>query len=648
MTRYSASRKPLVHPRGGWLQASHEMTWSIGELAQRDDLIVKIAPDAGFDDSAYDENGDLIVWTEEMIDEARQLAVLAGQDPASIPDDLLGKALGEQHPGITFPNMGIVEINPDFLPDGVTPESMHPLRRSDRDRYPVIWGILAHEAAHANHSLWMLALEGRDLSEDEEKAVGAAVLLEESRIEYRQMSVRPQDAKWLAASGTEISLREVASGVRATKKLMAEHPELNLDIDKVKVSRAAALVLARIDAGSVEPTEDTQALEDMTRNVFGDEGYDRLRDIWLEVHQTADDDWETMMELGRRWYEETGDSGQDEQQYSVSVISGVGDGERDGDQLSKTLRATADSSRKEANGEAAAEIRRNRIRDRANKTRQESDNRKQAQSKASSVFAAEAGLSGHPVRGYRDPTNAEVGLARTARRLLQAAYTPERAITEVTRQMPPGRLSMAAVMQRDAQNAAGVTVTAEPFKYKDRRRVMTPPLKVGIIQDVSGSQGGPASAAVSGAWSLARATMMIDDAEVAMVSFGDAVHKIIGPKDRMTQVPVISANAGTQYFLDSLKAIEGALDLTRPGSARLVVILTDGYLSSRDLDGRDAALKRLTDYGVKILWLITSGSGEDEYVPVNIPGVHIFRKAANAYDIIPQVIVHEAVQALKK
>ena len=40
---------------------SYELTWAVEELSPRQDLIVKIAPDAGYDDSAYDMDGNLIL-----------------------------------------------------------------------------------------------------------------------------------------------------------------------------------------------------------------------------------------------------------------------------------------------------------------------------------------------------------------------------------------------------------------------------------------------------------------------------------------------------------------------------------------------------------------------------------------------------------
>jgi hypothetical protein len=168
---------------------------------------------------------------------------------------------------------------------------------------------------------------------------------------------------------------------------------------------------------------------------------------------------------------------------------------------------------------------------------------------------------------------------------------------------------------------------------------------VGIVQDVSGSQSEAAAAAVSGAWSLAKAANDIPGAQVAMVSFGDDVHAIIKPFTKMTEVPVLHTNAGTYHFLDAVKTAEGELNLTRPGAARLLVILTDGDFMTGDHYGRDNALRRFTSFGVKILWVDTDGHGA--YLPAKMPGLRISSGAASGnYSAIPSVICHEAVNAL--
>ena len=150
----------------------------------------------------------------------------------------------------------------------------------------------------------------------------------------------------------------------------------------------------------------------------------------------------------------------------------------------------------------------------------------------------------------------------------------------VARVLPPGRLSTRSLQQRTRSEYAGMLPNVPPFTYTDRVQTTTPPLKVGIVQDVSASQAGAAECCGVRGVGAGESCHQIPDAKVAMVTFGNAVHSIIKPQTKVEKVPVVNTNAGTEYFLESLKALEGELELIRPGAARLVVILTDGQLTS--------------------------------------------------------------------
>lgn len=599
MTRYYARKKPLVRPQGEWLRLSHDLTWEAEDMSGRDDIIVKISPDAGFDDSAFNSDGSLILG----------------------PD---GKPAGIQHPGVTFFTEAIIEINAAYIPQTVTPESMRPATRRDRERYPQMWGLLAHESAHAHFTRWLRQLAGKQLTADEANAVGAANLLEEARVEHRQMQYRPQDRVWLQASATDIALKEVAGS-------FSEDETAN---SKIAVSRAAALILARVDGGSIDPGDETLAVEHQARDLFGDAVFGQLEEIWRAALETGDDDLSRMMELGRRWFELTGDNG------------GSGDGDGSVEGLLEALGALASGSEAEASGEKARARIRARITSRA-RARETEAARRQEAAEAAGQLAGVGNDRSCPVTGYRPASREEHSLARITRRALQAAYLPEKNVTTVTLELPPGRLQMRAVVQREAQSRAGMDPDAEPFRARERRHVVIPPLKVGIVQDVSSSQSAAADAAVSGAWSLARAASMIPDATVAMVTFGNAVHPVIRPGEKVTQVPTLKTPYGTRFFPEAVQAVEGWLDLTRAGTARLLVVLTDGEFSSDELTRRDPLLARLTKWGVRVLWVVTDRS-RAEYVPGKIPGVSVYDGAAGNFSVIPKVINREAVLALKK
>ncbi|GGO99389.1 hypothetical protein GCM10012280_65730 [Wenjunlia tyrosinilytica] len=96
--------------------------------------------------------------------------------------------------------------------------------------------------------------------------------------------------------------------------------------------------------------------------------------------------------------------------------------------------------------------------------------------------------------GTRLPTRAEKAAAGQLARALRAAAYRERTATVTASASPPGRLNMRQALARDAQRAAGATATATPWTRTVHRSSPTPPLRVGIAVDVSGSMSAAARA----------------------------------------------------------------------------------------------------------------------------------------------------------
>ena len=115
----------------------------------------------------------------------------------------------------------------------------------------------------------------------------AARQLEESRIEYRQAGRRPADRRYLRASATKLVLADfTAAGAEPASPREA--------------GAAAALLLAREDAGILEPDE-TAPVTAKVEAAIGTEALGRLRATWREFHAVADDDLRTRVTLARRW-----------------------------------------------------------------------------------------------------------------------------------------------------------------------------------------------------------------------------------------------------------------------------------------------------------------------------------------------------------
>ncbi|WP_433657977.1 vWA domain-containing protein [Nocardia sp. CA-128927] len=140
---------PAPPPTGkGWDMLSAALTAEVEPIAERDDLIVTIAP---------------------------------------------GAAHG--HPAVFFPAHAAIELDGNHL--GIDPATAKPHRNSDRTRYAPTWGALTHECAHAQHSVWEPPMVA------DPAVVEVAMLLEESRIEGAHIRRRPDDRHWLRASATE-------------------------------------------------------------------------------------------------------------------------------------------------------------------------------------------------------------------------------------------------------------------------------------------------------------------------------------------------------------------------------------------------------------------------------------------------------------
>jgi hypothetical protein len=186
---------------------------------------------------------------------------------------------GRGAPACFFPATAEIEVNGDHLP--VDPATANPASPADRERYPALWGATVHECAHAAHSRWR-APEGTSAAWS-----AAATALEESRIEARQITRRPGDRTWLRASTCQIVIRDFAA---------AATPPAS----PAEAGSAAALILARGDAGILEPAE-TGPVEQAVAAAIGAGKLGQLRAVWREAHATRDDDAKAMVRLGRRW-----------------------------------------------------------------------------------------------------------------------------------------------------------------------------------------------------------------------------------------------------------------------------------------------------------------------------------------------------------
>lgn len=476
---------------------------------------------------------------------------------------------------------------------------------------PVLRGLLTHEAAHASHTLWKVP-------EDTDYFLGnTAKMLEESRVEKRHLSHRRQDRKWLRASA-ETLLEEANTAIRRG------------NFDAENAIRAAALILPRADAGVLTKRQ-VRDIRDRVRRTLGGNVLQDLEDVWKRALKVEDTDAEGMLGVAREWQRVLADAGLEDESLRVAYAAV---------DFANDAPKTASATRKPIEGPVTKGDVYTIQGDSVKMTEEEKEQLKQRNEHIShDVF------NDHIEMSFRSPDDDERKLARKTRKELEEAYLFDRTKTRVMREVPPGRLSGRVLQQTDALHSAGYVVAPEPFSRKEIKRDFVPPLRVGILQDVSGSQDWAAGQAAVGAWALATAVRGIPESEVAMVSFGETVLKVFGPFEDIRGVPVFECNDDGEVLSQALAALEGKLDLlSRKPAARLLVIITDGwFVTPGELAKRDRLLRRYVDAGVRVLW-IASGGGGDNVIPDRVSGATVVYGNGD----IAEIICREAVRLVSR
>ncbi len=514
--------------------------------------------------------------------------------------------VGRGAPGCYIPALAAIELDGATL--GVDPATCRPDRPSDRDRYPAAWGVLVHEAAHAAHSRWTTPADHAGSA-----AAAVAEVLEESRAEDAHLARRPGDRHWLRAAVTRLILADTLTDLHRDPTLT-----------RWAAAHAAGLLLARADTGVLEPDEVAPVTAAVTA-ILGADTLTTLRGIWRDAHATADTDASAMLDHARRWCDALGVTA-DHPTPTTPTAPAAGDGEGDGPEGGEAAGAPAPPAAPitaaldavttaDTTGATAASGHSDRVAERQAETAA----RRRADKRAGEVFTG-GPLGGRSrLAGTRPPTPAEQAAARRLARALRDAGQRERTTTVTTSLTPPGRLRMRDAMAADAQRAAGTTVTAEPFTQTTRRRVPTPPLRLGVACDVSGSMSSVAGPVASAAWILARAAGHIPDAKTATVLFGAAVEPVTHPGATPARVQEFHAVDSIERAARAIDALDGALDLSRPGAARLLVIVSDSYFTPDEQHAARDRATRLTSTGCGVLWLTPAAA------PIDIPRVTTVR-----------------------
>ncbi|RSM68685.1 hypothetical protein DL991_41180 [Amycolatopsis sp. WAC 01375] len=590
------------------------------------------------------------------MDDARELLVVRlnkGVNLLADRDDLIVSVqwdAGATTPPawFTFPKAE-VSLNGPVALAGAEPWEINPLTPDGRRRHPVIVGLLCHEAAHAHSTHWESGFDG-DIPVVVARAV---VLLEEPRIERRQLQRRPGDQLYLRAASQLLVLPDAESHTEAASRWHA--------------AQAALLTAGRVDAGALDET-DVRTVVALCQKTLGRRDFTRLRALWREALDLSDGDVAGLLDIAARWVEVVGVEdpadvpapvcamGLAEEHPAAGGDGGTGSdasGEDGAERpapgspaeaLTRAFRDAMDKSGTRGIAQAAAELD-----DEGYGTTPASsgDGREEAAAEraAEEVFHGYSSTGGSdPRAGTRPPTAAERDLARRTARALRRAKFRERARIVVASAVPPGRLSGREAMLGAAQRARKMPVTARPFRQVVRREPPEPPLTVGIAVDISGSMSWATSALASTAWLVAHA---VDDAggTSATVAFGERVTAITKPGVPPVMVQKFVADDGHERFTDAMRALDGGLRLTSGSGARLVFVVSDGhFVAPGEKDSAAGIVARFVRCGVHVLWLDLQASARhtSTIVPpgaISVPVVDVTE--------IPHQVGAIAVRALR-
>jgi hypothetical protein len=504
------------------------------------------------------------------------------------------------------------------------PHEVHPRIVGDEEHYPAAWGVLVHEAAHAAHSVW------EEPAGTEPRVVEAALLLEESRVEGAHLVRRPTDRTYLRTSARTLIMPDIA----------------NPSIQGIgQAASAAALMLGRRDAGILDANE-TKAVADLCERVLGTDLLATLTGIWTTAHQCPDHDATTMLAHAQDWCDALDTAAPtlpatpaDLTDLLSGAVTVVLDTIAANDAADLAAQAAADT--------AVAAQSRAKAQDRAEQAAQ----RRKASATAKSVFNERGTTvspdgtprpSSNPITGTRRPTAAEQSAAARLSRALRAAAYRERTDERTTSPTPPGRLNMRQALARDAQRAAGSIPTAEPFTQTRRRNSPTPPLRVGIAVDVSGSMRAACGPVASAAWIVARAAALTDpDSRTATVAYDRDLTALTRPTHRApAHVTQFKANGGSHNLGDAIDALDHGLELSRPGTGRLLVIVTDAQYVDSETAGAVNRVKRLTAAGCAVLQLTLTQNSR--HLPGTTP-LHLPRPSS-----APAAIAKAATDAIRR
>jgi hypothetical protein len=528
------------------------------------------------------------------------LVVYGGEDTAE------GQAIAAYYADISE-----IEVDVKKAFGTITPASMVGDFRDKATQYeyPMVSGIVFHEALHARHTNWDTKFLAGELDATEQRAF---MLLEESRIEAKGILERPENKLFLRASALEMALEGV------DEKTLGE-----LGGETWQVAQLAGLSLARYDSGILART-DVAEIYKVVVSVLGEELYEELRKVWCAFQKLGVPQVAEAITLSKKWVEllrqadpegepQSGESPFAEPSESESE-SGEGEGEKgEGNSPSSAVQNLIDkmsessiNSRLDAESALADQEKQEKWNEESKARQQEAKNNNAKREQAKKIFDKahnETGSgSNSRVSERRKPTGAERASAVSIAKALEKAKYRERSVHVRKSHAPVGKLIVRNAVANKAMESMGLRGELPEWKSKTRKHTDDPTLKIGVMVDISGSMGSAMNAMGTTAWVMSEAGRRIQ-AKTAMVYFGSGVFPTLRVGQRMDEVVIYTAPDGTEKFGEAFDAIDGELGLTFSDGVRLLVVVSDGQFTPVQQERTVRALTECKRNGVAVLWI---------------------------------------------
>ena len=507
--------------------------------------------------------------------------------------DLVGLASpesGSGAPACYKPRIAEIEVNTiAAFGEYVLPEMIGDINESETQyEFPKATGAVIHEAFHARYSRWDLTQAQLALKEDEYKALE---LLEESRIEKFGIEANESHLVFLRACVMEIVLGDVTS---------AGDEDNSIE----QLTKIVGLVHARVLAGVLDIDEMSEVITAVNTNLGEDVVLKLSAIIRKFLMHNEHDNLEPVYPLAIEWAkivrelkEERGEDSASQQEAIKNIMKALAEA---GEEVEiKNYSRLADQEMQEEWDEEVG------------RRSSESKEKKEHEEEASECFGRGTGPQpASPTSSRRietrKPTTQERSAAVTIAQMLEKAKYRERDEIEISSVLPPGRLRTRALVQGSAMRSRGVTTPIEAWRRTVRKHTDDPTLTVGVMVDISGSMGSAMNPMATTAWVMSEATKRVQG-RCAMVYYGDDVFATLKAGQHLTDVDVYSASDSTEQFDKAFKVLDGSLNLLHGTGARLLVVVSDGCYTGKELKAARRWIDRCEQAGVAVLWLPFDG-----------------------------------------